>query len=62
MTMMRNCEAAFAIVDISSKKMKWDEMRGEEKIVVWHGDDDDDDDATDDNNISSLRIAWQIIK
>ncbi len=27
MTMMRNCEAAFAIVDISSKKMKWDEMR-----------------------------------
>ncbi len=41
-------------------------MRWEEKIVVWHGyyddDDDDDDDATDDNNISSLRIAWQIIK
>jgi hypothetical protein len=30
---------------------------------VWHGYyDDDDDDATDDNNISSLRIAWQIIK
>jgi len=46
--------------------MRWDEMRWEEKIVVWHGyyddDDDDDDDATDDNNISSLRIAWQIIK
>ncbi len=58
MTMMRNCEAAFAIVDISSKKMKWDEMRWDEKIVVWHGYDDDD---ADDNNISSLKIAWQIM-
>jgi hypothetical protein len=35
-------------------------MRWDEKIVVWY--DDDDDDATDDNNISSLKIAWQIIK
>ncbi len=37
MTMMRDCEAAFAIVDISSKKMKWDEMRWDERRRLLYG-------------------------